>query len=298
MKNLQEKTHTHIPVMTGEALKYLNLNPDGIYIDGTIGGGGHAKMILSMLSSKGKLIGIDRDPEALALCHERFNSIDQISLHHNSYHNIEKIMEELGIQKVNGILLDLGLSSLQLNSKRRGFSFKNDGRIDMRFDNSSGTTAEDFIKGLTEKELANIIFEFGEERRSRRISKAIKEAPELSTTNDIKEAIRKSTPPHHRNKTLARVFQALRIAVNDEIDKLVQFLKEFMNYLDFEGRLVIISYHSIEDRLVKKTFRKLKDEKKVHLLTKKPLTPLTIELNQNNRSRSAKLRALESIAQL
>ena len=298
MKNLQEKTQTHIPVMAGEALKYLNLNPDGIYIDGTIGGGGHAKMILSMLSSKGRLIGIDRDPEALALCSERFNSTDQISLHHNSYHNIDKIMEELGIQKVNGILLDLGLSSLQLNSKRRGFSFKNDGRIDMRFDNSSGTTAEDFIKGLTEKELANIIFEFGEERRSRRISKAIKEAPELSTTNDIKEAIRKSTPPHHRNKTLARVFQALRIAVNDEIDKLVQFLKEFMNYLDFEGRLVIISYHSIEDRLVKKTFRKLKDEKKVHLLTKKPLTPLTIELNQNNRSRSAKLRALESIAQV
>jgi 16S rRNA (cytosine1402-N4)-methyltransferase len=298
MKNLQEKTHTHIPVMTGEVLKYLNLNPDGIYIDGTIGGGGHAKMILSMLSSKGKLIGIDRDPEALALCRERFNSTDQISLHHNSYHNIYKIMEELDIQKVNGILLDLGLSSLQLNSKRRGFSFKNDGRIDMRFDNSSGTTAEDFIKGLTEKELANIIFEFSEERRSRRISKAIKEAPELSTTSDIKEAIRKSTPPHHRNKTLARVFQALRIAVNDEIDKLVQFLKEFMNYLDFEGRLVIISYHSIEDRLVKKTFRKLKDEKKVHLLTKKPLTPLTIELNKNNRSRSAKLRALESIAQL
>ena len=298
MKSLQEKTHTHIPVMTGEVLKYLNLNPDGIYIDGTIGGGGHSKMILSMLSSKGKLIGIDRDPEALALCHERFNSIDQISLHHNSYHNIEKIMEELGIQKVNGILLDLGLSSLQLNSKRRGFSFKNDGRIDMRFDNSSGTTAEDFIKGLTEKDLANIIFEFSEERRSRRISKAIKEAPELSTISDIKEAIRKSTPPHHRNKTLARVFQALRIAVNDEIDKLVQFLKEFMNYLDFEGRLVIISYHSIEDRLVKKTFRKLKDEKKVHLLTKKPLTPLTIELNQNNRSRSAKLRKLESIAQV
>ena len=297
MKNLQEKTHTHIPVMTGEALKYLNLKPDGIYIDGTIGGGGHTKMILSMLSSKGKLIGIDRDPEALALCHERFNSIDQISLHHNSYHNIKKIMEELGIQKVNGILLDLGLSSLQLNSKR-GFSFKNDGRIDMRFDNSSGTTAKDFIKGLTEKELANIIFEFGEERRSKRISKAIKEAPELSTTSDINEAIRKSTPPHHRNKTLARVFQALRIAVNDEIDKLVQFLKEFMNYLDFEGRLVIISYHSIEDRLVKKTFRKLKDEKKVRLLTKKPLTPLTIELNQNNRSRSAKLRALESIAQV
>ncbi|MEL1229429.1 MAG: 16S rRNA (cytosine(1402)-N(4))-methyltransferase RsmH [Candidatus Neomarinimicrobiota bacterium] len=298
MKNLQEKTHTHIPVMTGEALKYLNLNPDGIYIDGTIGGGGHAKMILSMLSSKGKLIGIDRDPEALALCRERFNSTDQISLHHNSYHNIYKIMEELDIQKVNGILLDLGLSSIQLNSKRRGFSFKNDGRIDMRFDNSSGTTAEDLIKGLTEKELANIIFEFGEERRSRRISKAIKEASELSTTSDIKEAIRKSTPPHHRNKTLARVFQALRIAVNDEIDKLVQFLKEFMNYLDFGGRLVIISYHSIEDRLVKKTFRKLKDEKKVHLLTKKPLTPLTIELNKNNRSRSAKLRALESIAQL
>tara|TARA_B100000424_G_scaffold217906_1_gene176149 strand:- start:490 stop:1248 length:759 start_codon:yes stop_codon:yes gene_type:complete len=251
-----------------------------------------------MLSPKGKLIGIDRDEEALKICEKRFSSFKNlVSLHHTSYDNIKKILDELGIQKVDGMLLDLGLSSLQLNSESRGFSFKKNGRIDMRFDKNQDTTAADLIKSLSESELADIIFQFGEERRSRRISKAIKQSPKLLTTNDIKEAIRKSTPPHHRNKTLARVFQAIRIAVNDEIDKLIQFLKVFINYLNIGGRLVIISYHSLEDRLVKKTFRSLKEEKKVILLTKKPLTPQKSEINENNKSRSAKFRALESMVQ-
>tara|TARA_A100001035_G_scaffold261437_1_gene240392 strand:+ start:848 stop:1747 length:900 start_codon:yes stop_codon:yes gene_type:complete len=298
MNHLQEKLNAHVPVMSTETIKYLNPKSDGIYIDGTIGAGGHANQILSMLSPKGKLIGIDRDEEALKICEKRFSSFKNlVSLHHTSYDNIKKILDELGIQKVDGILLDLGLSSLQLNSESRGFSFKKNGRIDMRFDKNQDTTAADLIKSLSENELADIIFQFGEERRSRRISKAIKQSPKLLTTNDIKEAIRKSTPPHHRNKTLARVFQAIRIAVNDEIDKLIQFLKVFINYLNIEGRLVIISYHSLEDRLVKKTFRSLKEEKKVILLTKKPLTPQKSEINENNKSRSAKFRALESMVQ-
>ena len=298
MNHLQEKLNAHVPVMSTETIKYLNPKSDGIYIDGTIGAGGHANQILSMLSPKGKLIGIDRDEEALKICEKRFSSFKNlVSLHHTSYDNIKKILDELGIQKVDGILLDLGLSSLQLNSESRGFSFKKNGRIDMRFDKNQETTAADLIKSLSENELADIIFQFGEERRSRRISKAIKQSPKLLTTNDIKEAIRKSTPPHHRNKTLARVFQAIRIAVNDEIDKLIQFLKVFINYLNIGGRLVIISYHSLEDRLVKKTFRSLKEEKKVILLTKKPLTPQKSEINENNKSRSAKFRALESMVQ-
>ena len=298
MNQLQEKLNAHVPVMSTETIKYLNPKSDGIYIDGTIGAGGHANQILSMLSPKGRLIGIDRDGEALKICEKRFSSFKNlVSLHHTSYDNIKKILDELGIQKVDGMLLDLGLSSLQLNSESRGFSFKKNGRIDMRFDKNQDTTAADLIKSLSESELADIIFQFGEERRSRRISRAIKQSPKLLTTNDIKEAIRKSTPPHHRNKTLARVFQAIRIAVNDEIDKLIQFLKVFINYLNIGGRLVIISYHSLEDRLVKKTFRSLKEEKKVILLTKKPLTPLKSEINENNKSRSAKLRALESMVQ-
>ena len=298
MNILQEKLNAHVPVMSTETIKYLNPKSDGIYIDGTIGAGGHANQILSMLSPKGRLIGIDRDGEALKICEKRFSSFKNlVSLHHTSYDNIKKILDELGIQKVDGMLLDLGLSSLQLNSESRGFSFKKNGRIDMRFDKNQDTTAADLIKSLSESELADIIFQFGEERRSRRISRAIKQSPKLLTTNDIKEAIRKSTPPHHRNKTLARVFQAIRIAVNDEIDKLIQFLKVFINYLNIGGRLVIISYHSLEDRLVKKTFRSLNQEKKVILLTKKPLTPLKSEINENNKSRSAKFRALESMVQ-
>ena len=298
MNQLQEKLNAHVPVMSTETIKYLNPKSDGIYIDGTIGAGGHANQILSMLSPKGRLIGIDRDEESLKICEKRFSSFKNlVSLHHTSYDNIKKILDELGIQKVDGMLLDLGLSSLQLNSESRGFSFKKNGRIDMRFDKNQDTTAADLIKSLSESELADIIFQFGEERRSRRISRAIKQSPKLLTTNDIKEAIRKSTPPHHRNKTLARVFQAIRIAVNDEIDKLIQFLKVFINYLNIGGRLVIISYHSLEDRLVKKTFRRLKEEKKVILLTKKPLTPLKSEINENNKSRSAKFRALESMVQ-
>ena len=296
MKNLQELINVHIPVMSAQVLEYLNLQPGGLYIDGTIGAGGHAAQILSKLSNKGKLIGIDRDAEALEICYERFSAFaDQISLHHSSYHNLSKIMDINGPSRANGILLDLGISSLQINSEDRGFSFQSNALVDMRFDQTKGQTAKDLIRKSSEKELADIIYQFGEERKSRRISNSIKKIKNLSTTMDLKEAIRKSTPPHHRNKTHARVFQAIRIAVNDEIDKLKSFLKIFLDYLEIGGRLVVISYHSIEDRIVKHSFRQLKNESKVELLTKKPLTPSTDEIKLNKRSRSAKMRALERV---
>ena len=296
MKNLQELINVHIPVMSAQVLEYLNLQPGGLYIDGTIGAGGHAAQILSKLSNKGKLIGIDRDAKALEICYERFSAFaDQISLHHSSYHNLSKIMGVNGLSKANGILLDLGISSLQINSEDRGFSFQSNALADMRFDQTKGQTAKDLIRKSSEKELADIIYQFGEERKSRRISNSIKKIKNLSTTMDLKEAIRKSTPPHHRNKTHARVFQAIRIAVNDEIDKLKSFLKIFLDYLEIGGRLVVISYHSIEDRIVKHSFRQLNNESKVELLTKKPLTPSTDEIKLNKRSRSAKMRALERV---
>jgi 16S rRNA (cytosine1402-N4)-methyltransferase len=199
------------------------------------------------------------------------------------------------ISKVDGVLLDLGLSSMQLSSNNRGFSFQNNDTADMRFDRSTGETAKALIKRLTEEQLANIIFEYGEERRSRRIAKSIKNNNNILTTNDLSDAIRKSSPPHQRNKTFARVYQAIRIAVNDEIEKLKKFLEVFLEYLSKDSRLVIISYHSIEDRIVKNFFRQLKDQKKVSLLTKKPLTPSIEEIQFNKRSRSAKLRALEKL---
>ena len=296
MKNLQELINVHIPVMSAQVLEYLNLQPGGLYIDGTIGAGGHAAQILSKLSNKGKLIGIDRDAEALEICYERFSAFaDQISLHHSSYHNLSRIMGINGPARANGILLDLGISSLQINSEDRGFSFQSNALVDMRFDQTKGQTAKDLIRKSSEKELADIIYQFGEERKSRRISNSIKKIKNLSTTMDLKEAIRKSTPPHHRNKTHARVFQAIRIAVNDEIDKLKSFLKIFLDYLEIGGRLVVISYHSIEDRIVKHSFRQLNNESKVELLTRKPLTPSTGEIKLNKRSRSAKMRALERV---
>ncbi|MFL3052520.1 MAG: 16S rRNA (cytosine(1402)-N(4))-methyltransferase RsmH [Candidatus Neomarinimicrobiota bacterium] len=296
MSNLQENSQYHIPVMTSEVLEFLNLKMDGVYIDGTIGAGGHTNEILSNLSSKAKVIGLDRDNDALEISKKRLIHFKkQISLHHSSYHHISNIMKLNNISKVDGILLDLGLSSMQLNTKNRGFSFQKNDRIDMRFDQSSGETANELINRLSQEQLADIIFEFGEERRSRRIAKSIKKSNMLITTNDLTDAIRKSTPPHQRNKTLARVYQALRIAVNNEIEKLKNFLEIFLHHLNSKGRLVIISYHSIEDRLVKNFFRQLKLDNKANILTKKPLTPSTKEIQSNRRSRSAKIRALEKI---
>ncbi len=296
MSLAQEKKLHHVPVMKSEVLDFLDIREDGVYIDGTIGAGGHAYEILSKLSSKGMVIGLDRDNDALEISNNNLSSFKkQINLYHSSYHRIPHIMKLNNISNVDGILLDLGLSTMQLDLNSRGFSFQRDSPIDMRFDQSGGETAKELISKLTKEQLADILYEFGDERRSRKIAKNIKNSKSLNTTNDLVDAIRKSTPPHQRNKTFARVFQAIRIAVNGEIEKLKSFLEIFLHYLKKEGRLVIMSYHSSEDRVVKNFFRELKRNNKVSILTKKPITPSITEIEHNWRARSAKLRALEKL---
>ena len=286
----------HIPVMVSEVISLLDIHPDGIYLDGTIGLGGHAKQILSKLSLNGRIIGIDLDEEALDICRKNLHASSSVSLFRASYSAFPQILARAGVSTVNGILLDLGFSSLQLDSKMRGFTYSCDGPLDMRFSSRGTITAEELIHNTSEKELARIIWEYGEERYSRRIAKYLKLAKRISSVSELKEAIRRCTPPNHRNRTYARVFQALRIAVNNELEQLKRFLDIFIDYLEIGGRIVILSYHSLEDRLVKLKFRELKQKGQVLILTKKPLRPAAAEIQANRRSRSAKLRAAERIA--
>ena len=290
----QDGTRTHVPVMPNEVLSHLNILKDGIYLDGTIGLGGHANMILSQLSAKGRLIGVDRDEEALRICKKSLSSSNSsLSLLNQSYHNINSILDNLEIEKVNGILLDLGISSLQLDSIERGFSFNNDASLDMRFDRSQKKTANHIINKTHEKILADILYYNGEEKRSRSIARNIVKMRPIEKVSELVEAVRRSTPPLKRNKSLSRVFQAIRIAVNDELEKLDMFLSAFYDRLTNGGRIVIISFHSLEDRKVKHSFKKLKIEKKFNILTKKPIIPTYEEMRKNSRSKSAKLRAAE-----
>ena len=286
----------HQPVMVSEVLSYLVTDPNGIYVDGTVGLGGHSKAILSTLNKNGRIIGIDRDDKALSIAEENlFNISTNFSLYNRSYTDIDAILEEFGTQTVSGILLDLGLSSAQLNDQNRGFTFSGDGALDMRFNQQSGNTAEQILADKTEIEIADFIRSYSEERYAKKIAFNIKRAEKMATVGDLREAIRRSTPPDKRNRTFARVFQAIRIMVNDELNQLRIFLDSFINLLCISGRIVIISYHSLEDRLVKFAFKKLKTENKALILTKKPLVALSDETAINSRSKSAKLRAVERI---
>ena len=288
----QDSGLTHIPVMITEVLSYLAIKPDGIYLDGTIGPGGHATPILKKLIDGGKVVGIDRDEEALDICKQNLKTSSSIlSLYHNSYNNLDKILAAEGLSAFNGILLDLGLSSLQLGSKNRGFSYRSGGPLDMRYDQSSGSGAGKLINQTDQDSLAQILKEYGEERLASRIAKSIKEMTIMNTVADLREAIRRCTPPNHRDRTFARIFQALRIAVNQELGILEQFLTKFIDFLRPGGRIVIISYHSLEDRLVKHSFKKLASGGTLDILTKRPITATEKERKKNRRARSAKLRA-------
>ena len=290
----QFATKTHIPVMPKEVLSHLNVQKDGVYVDGTIGLGGHSELILSQLSAKGHLVGVDRDAEALEICKKRLSPYhSSLSLFNKSYDKINSILDSLEIQKVHGILLDLGLSSFQLDSKDRGFSYKTNCELDMRFDRSQKKSAFNIVNNMPEKMLADLIYYNSEEKRSRAIARKIISMRPINKVFDLVEAIKKSTPPFKRDKTISRVFQAVRISVNNELEKLDQFLSTFYPRLLNGGRIVIISFHSLEDRKVKQAFKLLKSENKVQILTKKPLTPTKIEKVDNRRSRSAKLRAAE-----
>ena len=293
---VQDSALTHIPVMSSEVLTYLDIKSNGIYIDGTIGPGGHAIQILNNLGKHGKLIGIDRDEDALKICNKNCSSSSSLlSLFHSSYNKINTILTKEKISSVNGIILDLGLSSNQLNSRSRGFSYRSEGNLDMRFDFTQGKKASDIIKSNNIEKLTKIFKKYGEERFSYRIARSIKEMKDMKTVNHLKEAIRRCTPPKNRDRILARIFQSLRIVVNDELEILQDFLLKFVDFLSPNGKIVIISYHSLEDRLVKHQFKHLSNNGLLKILTKRPIRSSEKEINNNRRSKNAKLRAAEKV---
>jgi len=293
---INSTSSTHIPVMPEEVLSFMKINPSGKYIDGTCGLGGHSKTILSNLSNNGFLLGLDIDNEAIKICKKNLSVVNSnFHIEKRSYSNFPEVLNELGIKRVDGILLDLGLSSLQLDSKNRGFSFMEDSKLDMRFNQEGKINAADIINKSSMSELADIMYYFGEERRSRLIAKKIFEHRPIEKVQDLVTIIKKCTPPNKRNKTMARVFQSFRIAVNDELENLKKFMGKYIKYLKKDGKIIIISFHSLEDRIVKHCFKASSKNGELSILTKKPIMSSKIEQESNSRSKSAKLRCAVKI---
>ena len=295
MVHASSTQNRHIPVMLMESLENLKIKKNGLYVDGTLGLGGHAEIILKQIDS-GLLIGIDRDKDSISLSKKRLSTYNNFKLFHDTYQNLKIILEELQIKAVDGILLDLGLSSYQLENNKRGFSHKYESSLDMRFDKKSNDkTAEHIIQRNELKELTRIFKEYGEERHAYKIAKKIKDLKGEISVMSITSIVDRVTPYKYRLKTYSRIFQALRIAANNELDHLSRFLDDFINLLNPEGRIVIISYHSVEDRIVKHKLKELKHKRKIKLIYKKPLIPSKEEVTINKRSRSAKMRVGEKI---
>lgn len=293
----------HVPVLVAEAIAILRPRPGGFYLDATVGLGGHAEAILRASEPTGTLLGIDRDAEALALARQRLAACGQrVILLQGRY---EDLTDLVGAgRQFDGILFDLGASSLQLETAVRGFSFGREGPLDMRMDRSVGDTATDLVGRLSERELADLIFRWGEERWSRRIAQAIVEARRRSpirTTTALAEVVARTIPraawPRHIHPA-TRTFQALRIAVNDELTGLGRALEEAAGHLRPGARVTAISFHSLEDRIVKQTWRRLEAAGGMRILTKRPITPGEAEAAANPRARSAKLRALERLPEV
>ena len=288
----------HVPVLQEEVLALLRPRPGGHYLDATVGLGGHAEAILRASVPTGSVLGFDRDAEALALAGQRLAAFgERLVLRHGRYEALAELLGSAG--PFDGVLFDLGVSSLQLDAADRGFSFTQSGPLDMRMDRGTGATAAELLDRLSERELADLIFEWGEERWSRRIARAIVAARQersLATTTDLAAVVARSIPrrlwPRHIHPA-TRTFQAIRIAVNRELVGLGPALEDATRLLAPGGRAVVISFHSLEDRIVKQAWRRLEAEGSVHVLTKRPVTAGSAELSANPRSRSAKLRAVE-----
>ncbi len=286
----------HVPVLAEEALKFLEVRPDGIYIDATLGNGGHAEEILKRLES-GKLLGIDRDPAAIAGASERLKRYgEKLRVMEGNYAQIDSLHAASGLAPAAGVLADLGVSSMQFEGAERGFSFQLPGPLDMRMGPDADRTAGEFVNQTSERDLADTIYKFGEERHSRRIARAIVKARPIRTTTELAQVVTRAIPSRaglHQIHPATRTFMALRIAVNRELENLEAFLSKVLAVLAPNGRLVIISFHSLEDRLVKHAFANWSREGRVRLLTRKPVGPSEPEARGNPRSRSAKLRAAE-----
>ncbi|MGO8788666.1 MAG: 16S rRNA (cytosine(1402)-N(4))-methyltransferase RsmH [Terriglobia bacterium] len=286
----------HVPVLVREALDFLSVRPDGIYIDATLGAGGHAEEILKRLES-GRLLGLDRDPEALQLAGNRLAGFgNKLMIRHGNFAQIDTLHAASGFPPADGVLADLGLSSMQLEDASRGFSFHLPGRLDMRMDPGSETTAADLVNYASERELADIFFELGEERHSRRIARAIMKARPFRLTTELAQVVTRAIPSRaglHQIHPATRSFMALRLAVNKELENLNEFLGRVLTVLRPGGRVVILSFHSLEDRRVKQGFRCWQDEGRATILTRKVVRPADEEIQTNPRARSAKLRAAE-----
>jgi 16S rRNA (cytosine1402-N4)-methyltransferase len=291
----------HVPVLTAEALQYLRAERGGVYVDCTVGLGGHARALLEAGATR--VIGVDRDLQALAVARETLAPwAERVELVHADYRDLDEVLDQRGIRLVNGTLADLGVSSLQFDTPGRGFSFQRDEPLDMRMDTSTGDTAAALVARSTERELADGIYAYGEERFSRRIARAIvgarREQP-IETTGRLAAIVRRALPRrgYMRIDPATRTFQALRIWVNRELEGLDRFLEAAVRRLHAGARLVVITFHSLEDRIVKHTLRALEHsgEAAVKVLTKKPIGPSDEEVLRNPRARSAKLRAAERL---
>jgi 16S rRNA (cytosine1402-N4)-methyltransferase len=290
----------HEPVLVGETVTFLDPARGGLFVDCTVGLGGHSRALLEAGASR--ILGLDRDPDALATAATTLAAYaDRVELVHADYRDLDRVLDARGIDSVAGTLADLGLSSMQLGADGRGFSFQRDEPLDMRMDQTSGKTAADLLQEVEEEELANIIFQYGEERYSRRIARAIVHARRTSpvtTTGQLAQLVRRAIPGrgHQRIDPATRTFQALRIWVNRELEGLDAFLVTAARRLLAGARFAVIAFHSLEDRIVKHTFRALAQQSTIRILTKRPIEADPDELARNPRARSAKLRAIERLA--
>jgi 16S rRNA (cytosine1402-N4)-methyltransferase len=301
----------HVPVLHEEVLAWLQPRPDGRYIDATLGGGGHARGILAASAPNGRLLGLDADPEAIAFARDILRPFgERVVLKAANARHLGAIAPPLGFSHVDGVLLDLGLSSRQLADAERGFSFSQDGPLDMRLDCSQGQKAADLVNHLPETELADLLWRYGEERNSRRIARAIVAARPLTTTGQLADLVAQTVGRREKIHPATRTFQALRIAVNDELGALDQALPQARDLLRPGGRLAVIAFHSLEDRLVKRFYQResrdclcppevlvcvCEHQATLRVLTSKPVRPTADEIARNPRSRSARLRVTERL---
>ncbi len=299
-EEMGEPETDHIPVLCKEVVEYLRPHDGGIFLDCTLGLGGHAQAILQAAGPESRLIGIDRDAQSLQMAEERLKPyLSQCVFVHEDFRNIDKILRRMQITEVDGILLDLGISSYQLNHPQRGFSFQEDGPLDMRMDQDSHISAFDLVNSLSEKEISSILKDYGEERWHNRIARYIirqRSRHPIETTQELSGIVLKAMPPRktwQRIHPATRTFQALRIAVNRELESLDILLDQCVDLLKAEGRIAVIAFHSLEDRIVKHKFRALAQSGKVKLVVKKPLRPGEEEGGRNPRARSARLRVAE-----
>jgi len=287
----------HHPVMLEEVCSWLITDPSGVYVDATLGGGGHALAILSRLKETGRLLGIDRDQESLRVARENLQAFsDRVILVHSPFSRIGEIFASLGVDSVAGMLFDLGVSSLHLDQAERGFSFEKDGPLDMRMDTTQKLDASWVVNHYSEKELADLIYRYGEERYARRIARAIVEGRKkerIQSTRQLAQIVEMVVPRREKIHPATRTFMALRIFVNRELEELTLALAQIPQFLQEKGRVVILSYHSLEDRMVKRFFA---DCPELLVCTRKPLRPSKEEVARNPRARSARLRVAERMA--